>query len=72
MDQGQGDERVRVVPIGPGLWRFATKTYRTWPSKYLPREFCRLLVELVEVREEAAGVRREVVLRVRALAESAK
>jgi hypothetical protein len=59
VDRGQGDARVRVVPIGPGLWRFATKTYRSWPAKYMPREFCRLLVELVEVlavREEPAGV----------------
>jgi len=64
-DQGQDDERVRVVPIGPGLWRFATRTYRTWPAKYMPRWASRLLVEVLTVREEPAGDRRDMLLRLK-------
>jgi len=72
VDRGQGDERVRVVPIGQADWKFATRSYRTWPAKYMPRWASRLLVEVLAVREEPAGDRRETILRVRALAESAK
>ena len=62
-DHGQGD--ARVILIEQTDRRFATKRYRTWPAKYCPRWASRLVVKLVEVREEAAGDRREAVLRVK-------
>jgi hypothetical protein len=69
VDRGQADERVRKVPIGPGLWRFATTIYRWCEAKYMPREFSRMTLELVAVREEVAGDRRGVLLRVRAVSQ---
>jgi hypothetical protein len=51
VDQG-GASSLRIIPILAGLWKFATRGYRTWPATYLPRQFCRLLIEVVEVREE--------------------
>jgi hypothetical protein len=66
-DRGGEDAQARVVPIAPGLKRFASRRYRSWEGKYMPREFSRLVVELLAVRGEAAGDRREAMLQLKAI-----
>ena len=56
-----------VVPIAPALEKFGTTSYRSWEARFMPRQFCRFVVEIVEVQEEAG----QAVLRVK-LMESAK
>jgi hypothetical protein len=54
-DQGQGEGRVRVIPIGEADRRFATRGYRTWPARYCPRWASRLTVSVT-----AAAIETEV------------
>lgn len=72
----EGTVRVRFaadrLPVNPTIVaadrvapRFATKTYRSWQARYMPRALCRFVVEVTASEIESERGQRTAVVQIR-------